>query len=367
MGDGFLVPVGEQVHLHHRQAPAELENFRLRNQVAALRLAQEIDIQIDGHRQRDRTNCRQHRHIEREVGQHHHGGSGNGPTGPDKSVAIRLAHAAPAEPDLFNAETALRMERLRKFRGEKTLDLLDSHDRRAHISSLPALAHGGQDRIQWRAAFAKGSRKATMNAPTKTPSAEAILLREDAGKIAILTLNRPAARNSLSEALLTALSESFSALAKDRDIRAVILAANGPAFCAGHDLKELTSRRSDGDGGRAYFQYIMTTCSAMMQSIVALPQPVIAAVQGIATAACCQLVATCDLAVASSQAKFATPGVDIGLFCSTPMVALSRNVTRKQAMDMLLTGEPISAEEAQRAGLVNRIVEPGREHAEALA
>ncbi len=211
-----------------------------------------------------------------------------------------------------------------------------------------------------------------MNAPTKTPSAEAILLREDlprkdSGKIAILTLNRPAARNSLSEALLLALSESFGAIAKDRSIRAVVLAANGPVFCAGHDLKELTSRRSDADGGRAYFHHIMTTCSAMMQSIVALPQPVIAAVQGVATAAGCQLVATCDLAVASTAAKFATPGVDIGLFCSTPMVALSRNVTRKHAMHMLLTGEPISADEAQRAGLVNRVTEPGRERDEALA
>jgi enoyl-CoA hydratase/carnithine racemase len=211
-----------------------------------------------------------------------------------------------------------------------------------------------------------------MNAPTKTPSAEAILLREDvprkdAGKIAILTLNRPAARNSLSEALLLALSESFAAIAKDRDIRAVVLAANGPVFCAGHDLKELTSRRGDADGGRAYFHHIMTTCSAMMQSIVALPQPVIAAVQGVATAAGCQLVATCDLAVASTAAKFATPGVDIGLFCSTPMVALSRNVTRKHAMHMLLTGDPLSAEEAQRAGLINRVTQPGRERDEALA
>lgn len=210
-----------------------------------------------------------------------------------------------------------------------------------------------------------------MNAPTKTPTAkessEAILLREDTGKIAILTLNRPAVRNSLSEALLTALSESFTAIAKDRDIRAVVLAANGPAFCAGHDLRELTARRSDSDGGRAYFHHIMTTCSAMMQSIVALPQPVIASVQGTASAAGCQLVATCDLAVASSQARFATPGVNIGLFCSTPMVALSRNVPHKQAMHMLLTGEPLSAEEAQRAGLVNRVTEHGRERAEAFA
>ena len=205
-----------------------------------------------------------------------------------------------------------------------------------------------------------------MNAPTKTSSAEAILLREDVGKIAVLTLNRPAARNSLSEALLTAMSESLAAIAKDRNIRAVGLAANGPVFCAGHDLKELTARRSDADGGRAYFQHIMTTCSTMMQAIVALPQPVIAAVQGVATAAGCQLVATCDLAVASSQAKFATPGVDIGLFCSTPMVALSRNVTRKQAMHMLLTGEPISADDALRAGLINQVTEHGREREDAL-
>ena len=210
-----------------------------------------------------------------------------------------------------------------------------------------------------------------MNAPTKTPAAgqssEAILLREDAGKIAILTLNRPAARNSLSEALLTSLSETLSAIAKDRCIRAVVLAANGPVFCAGHDLKELTAHRGDKDGGRAYFQHIMTTCSAMMQSIVTLPQPVIAAVQGVATAAGVQLVATCDLAVASTEAKFATPGVDIGLFCSTPMVALSRNVSRKQAMHMLLTGEAISAEDAKREGLVNQITEPGRERDAALA
>jgi enoyl-CoA hydratase/carnithine racemase len=174
-------------------------------------------------------------------------------------------------------------------------------------------------------------------------------------------------RNCLSEALLTALSESFTAIAKDRDIHAVVLAANGPAFCAGHDLRELTARRSDSDGGRGYFQHIMTTCSAMMQSIIALPQPVIAAVSGIASAAGVQLVATCDLAIASSQAAFATPGVNIGLFCSTPMVALSRNVTRKQAMHMLLTGEPMSAEDAERAGLVNRVTEHGRERAEALA
>jgi enoyl-CoA hydratase/carnithine racemase len=194
-----------------------------------------------------------------------------------------------------------------------------------------------------------------------------VLLRATDGAIAILTLNRPNARNSLSEALLAALGEALTAIASDASVRAVVLAANGPVFCAGHDLKELDARRSDPDRGRAYFVHIMSMCSAMMQQIVRLPQPVIAAVQGTATAAGCQLVASCDLAVASSQARFATPGVNIGLFCSTPMVALSRNVTRKHAMELLLTGEAIAADHAAQIGLVNCVVEAGREREEALA
>jgi len=200
----------------------------------------------------------------------------------------------------------------------------------------------------------------------RAAASEPILLREMIGPIAIVTLNRPAARNSLSEALIAALSETFTALAADTAVRAVVLAANGPAFCAGHDLKELTSRRSDSDGGRAYFAHIMSSCSAMMQQIVRLPQPVIACVQGVATAAGCQLVASCDLAVASNAAKFATPGVDIGLFCSTPMVTLSRNVARKHAMEMLLTGELLSAEDAARMGLINHAVLSGTERDEAI-
>ena len=150
-------------------------------------------------------------------------------------------------------------------------------------------------------------------------------------------------------------------------MRVVILAANGPAFCAGHDLKEITARRADPDRGRAYFHRIMTLCSTAMEQIVTLPQPVIAAVHATATAAGCQLVASCDLAVASQAAKFATPGVNIGLFCSTPMVALSRNVSRKHAMEMLLTGDLIAAEDALRIGLVNHVVAPGSTHDEALA
>jgi enoyl-CoA hydratase/carnithine racemase len=193
-----------------------------------------------------------------------------------------------------------------------------------------------------------------------------IFLREDRGSIAILTLNRPQARNSLSEALLEALSDALSAIAHDRTVRAVVIAANGPAFSAGHDLKELNAHRSDEDRGRAYFKQVMSLCSRVMQQVVTLPQPVIAAVHATATAAGCQLVASCDLAIASHAAKFATPGVNIGLFCSTPMVALSRNVSRKHAMQMLLTGDLISAEDAARIGLVNEVVPAGEEHAAAL-
>jgi enoyl-CoA hydratase/carnithine racemase len=166
--------------------------------------------------------------------------------------------------------------------------------------------------------------------------------------------------------MMAALGEALVAIAQDARVRAVVIAANGPVFCAGHDLKELSARRHDRDRGRAFFTHAMETCSALMQSIVRLPQPVIAAVQGVATAAGCQLVASCDLAVASSLAGFCTPGVDIGLFCTTPMVALTRNVARKHAMDMLLTGDTISAEHAARIGLVNRVVAPGSEREQAI-
>lgn len=193
-----------------------------------------------------------------------------------------------------------------------------------------------------------------------------VLLRERRDSIELITLNRSHARNSLSEELMCEIKRMLEEIAADRSVRVVVLAASGPAFCAGHDLKELNARRRDADKGRAYFEQIMTLCSEMMQAIVNLPVPVIAAVQGIATAAGCQLVASCDLALAASTAKFATPGVDIGLFCSTPMVALSRNVSSKHAMEMLLTGEMVSSEDACRIGLVNRVVEPGTELEEAL-
>jgi enoyl-CoA hydratase/carnithine racemase len=195
-------------------------------------------------------------------------------------------------------------------------------------------------------------------APSPQPP---VLLRETIGSIAVLTLNRPAARNSLSAAMIASLHAGLNDIRDDKTVRGVVIAANGPAFSAGHDMKELTARRTDPDRGRAFFAEMMTACSAMMQAIVHLPKPVVASVQGIATAAGCQLVASCDLAIASEAASFATPGVDIGLFCSTPMVALSRNVPRKQAMEMLLTGEPIAADRAREIGLVNRVVPAGSE------
>jgi enoyl-CoA hydratase/carnithine racemase len=186
-----------------------------------------------------------------------------------------------------------------------------------------------------------------------------ILLSDlDADGILRLTLNDTRRRNALSEAMLRALDRAFKAASANAAVRVVVLAANGPAFCAGHDLKELTAGRAAPDGGKAYFAKIMALCSGVMQSIVTCPKPVIAEVTGVATAAGCQLVASCDLAIAATDARFSTPGVHIGLFCSTPMVALSRNVANKHAMEMLLTGDMTSAARAAEIGLVNHAVAP---------
>jgi enoyl-CoA hydratase/carnithine racemase len=193
-----------------------------------------------------------------------------------------------------------------------------------------------------------------------------VLRHETDGAVATLVLSRPASRNSLSDELLTALIDALKSIAADASVRAVVIAAEGPAFCSGHDLRELTAHRADPDGGRAFFTRTMDLCSTMMTAVVNLPQPVIACVHGIASAAGCQLVASCDLAVASADARFATPGVNIGLFCSTPMVALTRNVAPKHAMEMLLTGDAVTAAEAERIGLVNRVVAAGEERAEAM-
>jgi enoyl-CoA hydratase/carnithine racemase len=179
----------------------------------------------------------------------------------------------------------------------------------------------------------------------------ALLLREDRDGIARLTLNRPAARNALSVGLMSALQDEIDRIAADRSVKVVVIAGAGPAFCAGHDLREIRA-----NPGRAAYEALFDQCSRLMLSITRVPKPVIARVHGVATAAGCQLVATCDLAVAAEDARFATPGVNIGLFCSTPMVALTRAVGRKAAMEMLLTGDLVPASRALELGLVNRVV-----------
>jgi enoyl-CoA hydratase/carnithine racemase len=183
-----------------------------------------------------------------------------------------------------------------------------------------------------------------------------VLSRQDNG-ILVLTLANPPA-NALSMATMGVLQDELDRARNDAAVRVVVIAAAGKLFCAGHDLKEMTLHRADADRGRAYFEETFATCSRLMQSIVGLPKPVIAAVDGIATAAGCQLVACCDLAIASDSARFGVNGIDVGLFCTTPSVALSRNVSRKHAMEMLLTGEMIDAATARDFGLVNRVVPP---------
>ncbi len=193
---------------------------------------------------------------------------------------------------------------------------------------------------------------------------DTLLLREDAGHIATLTLNSPANYNALSDAMLAALSAEITRLAADRSIRVVVLKGAGKAFCAGHDLKEMQSHRSDADEGAAYYQRLFATCSAMMLALQALPQVTIAQVHTIATAAGCQLAATCDMVVASEGTRFGVNGVNIGLFCSTPMVALTRKVPPAVAFEMLSTGEFVSAERAREIGLVNRVTAPEELEAE---
>lgn len=194
-------------------------------------------------------------------------------------------------------------------------------------------------------------------------STDPLVLRRDDDAVARLTLNTPASRNSLSLAMLDALKAELDRLAVTPTVRAVILDGDGPAFCAGHDLKEIQAHRNDPDRGRGFYETLLDRCAEVMLAINALPQPVIAVVEGIATAAGCQLVAACDLAVAGEAARFCTPGVNLGLFCSTPGVALARNLSPKPAMEMLLLGEWVDAPTALRFGLINRVAPPG----EALA
>ena len=205
-----------------------------------------------------------------------------------------------------------------------------------------------------------------MKSSTKQSAAPAPLLhREDRAGVATLTLDNAASRNALSLAMIEALSGALADIAQDKGARAVVVAGEGPAFSSGHDLREIAAHRNDRDAGKEFFERLMASCAQMMQAIVTLQKPVIAAVEGVATAAGCQLAAACDLAIAGTNARFATPGVNIGLFCSTPLVAIGRAISRKHAMEMALTGALYPAAEAERFGLINRVVPAGRALAEA--
>jgi enoyl-CoA hydratase/carnithine racemase len=194
-----------------------------------------------------------------------------------------------------------------------------------------------------------------MNAQSRQQLHTELVQHIDSSGVATLTLNRPDQRNALSVGLMSAIETKLAAIATDETIRAVVIAANGPAFCSGHDIKEMRANCDE-----KYYKNLFEQCSRMMLAITRLPQPVIARVHALATAAGCQLIATCDLAIAGRSATFATPGVQIGLFCSTPMVALCRNVGRKKAMEMLLTGDKVDAEQAEHWGLINKVVDDDR-------
>ena len=213
---------------------------------------------------------------------------------------------------------------------------------------------------QWSAERAMNVTSATIKA-TNSP-----IVRRDIDGVATLILNNPASRNALSRGVIESLRQEFADIAADRSIRAVVLTSDGSEFSAGHDLKEIQAHRRDADRGRAYFEALMGACSQLMQAIVRLNKPVIAAIEGVATAAGCQLVAACDLAIAGEGARFATPGVNIGLFCSTPLVAVGRAIAPKHAMEMALTGEIYPAGDAERFGLVNRVVAAGQAYEEAM-
>jgi enoyl-CoA hydratase/carnithine racemase len=205
----------------------------------------------------------------------------------------------------------------------------------------------------------------TASPASPAASSQALLRREDDNGVVTLTLTAPQNRNALSLAMIEALISAFADIANDKKARVVVLTGEGPALSSGHDLREMQAHRNDPDRGYKYYQELMTRCSVLMQAIVALPKPVVAAVEGVATAAGCQLVASCDLAIASERARFALPGVTNGLFCSTPLVAVGRAVSRKHAMEMALTGRLYSAADAERFGLVNRVVPEGQALGEA--
>jgi len=194
-----------------------------------------------------------------------------------------------------------------------------------------------------------------------------ILIRERRDDVYILTLNCPDNRNALSEAMIAAIERALVVIKVWLEVKTVIIAGAGPAFCSGHDLRAINQHREDGDGGKGYYKRLLSQCTRLMTTLTEYPKPIIAAVDGLATAAGVQLIASCDLAVASANAKFSTPGVNIGVFCHTPAVPLARNLTRKHALEMLLTGEFVGAARAYDMGLVNRVAPEGKALDEAIA
>lgn len=194
-----------------------------------------------------------------------------------------------------------------------------------------------------------------------------ILLRERRDDVYILTLNSPENRNALSEQMIAAIERALVVIKVWLEVKAVVITGAGPVFCSGHDLRQITEHREDGDGGKGYYKRLLAQCTKLMTTLTSYPKPIIAAVDGVATAAGVQLIASCDLAIAGSGSRFCTPGVDIGFFCHTPAVPLARNLSRKHALEMLLTGEFIGAERAAQMGLVNRVVPAGNAVNEAVA
>ena len=366
-------------NLTHRQPLAKLEQARLAQKFAGLRFRQEINVEAGGDGKAHRPDLRQNGDVKRHIGQRKHGRARNCAAGAQVArMGVHAHHGAHRADRNQLEQPRTAFAELRELPVKKGTDLGRGHQRLrrgggGHVRNflLDPNTNSRGRRLKpddgRRAIWQKGRMPQSARPPLLADPAAPPLRRASAQGIALLTLSRPLTRNALSEAMLAALAEALAAIAADTTIRAVVLAGEGPVFCAGHDLKELTARRADPDQGRAYFADIMQRCSALMQAIVALPQPVIAAVEGLATAAGCQLVASCDLAVAGAGAQFCTPGVNLGLFCSTPMVALSRNLPRKQAMEMLLTGDLYPALDAQRFGLVNRIVPAGGAVEAALA
>jgi len=333
---GLFQTVAIHQHITYSQNATQFQQARIADHVGPSgRFAHEVNGTIGCDRQGHRANPGQDCQIHPNVSQGEHRRARYSPTGAQMPILYIQAHPNPFIRQRINAEI---IAELGKFGRHKRLKRWYIHLAFHLRPPCPRVRQDQHEGLQMT-----------------------ILHRHDAASVATLTMDAPARLNALSDEMLAALHDSFDAIAEDANVRVVVLRGTGKAFCAGHDLKEMQAGRQAPDGGAAYFKDLFDRCAAMMQRIQSLPQPVIAQVHGIATAAGCQLVATCDMAIAADETRFGVNGVNIGLFCSTPMVALTRNIHRKAAFEMLTTGRFINAREAQELGLINRSV-----HADAL-